>query len=129
MTTPSYSERSFGLSVGTACALFAGFGLWRGHLLAAESFGIAALLLVVLALLKPSLLAGPAALWMKFSRGLGWMNARVLLSAIFFVILTPIAALLRMSGWDALRLRSRPGSSWVPYPERYRDPKHFERMY
>lgn len=129
MMKPAYSERSFGLSVGMACALFAALGLWRGRLVAAEGFGLAALLLAVPALLKPSLLAGPAALWMKLSRGLGWLNAQVLLSAIFFVILTPIAALLRMSGRDALRLRSRPGSGWVPYPERYRPAKHFERMY
>ncbi len=129
MTKPNYSERSFGFSVGAVCALLAALSLWRGHLAAAESFGLAALLLIVPALLKPALLSRPAALWRKLSRGLGWVNARVLLSAIFFVILAPIAALLRMSGRDALRLRSRPGSGWVPYPERYRDPEHFERMY
>ena len=127
---PILHERSFGLTVGTACALFAALGLWRGHLVVAKGMGIAAVLLLVPALLRPSLLAGPAALWTKFSHGLGWVNARVLLSALFLLVLTPLAVVLRAVGWDPLRLRhARRGSGWVPCPARHRDPKHYERMY
>ena len=123
-------ERSFGLTVGTACALLAALSLWRGHLVVAKGLGLAALLLAAPALLRPSLLAGPAAVWARYSRALGWVNARVLLSAMFWVVLTPMAVVLRGARWDPLRLRhARRGSGWVPCPARHRDPKHYERMY
>src|SRR3989338_3769883 len=123
MVKTNISERSFGLSVGTACVLFAALSLWRGHLVVAKGLGVAALLLIVPAWLRPSLLTRPAALWARFSRVLGWVNGRVLLSAMFLLVLAPVAVLLRISGRDALRIRSRGGTSrWVPYPERYHHP-------
>lgn len=43
--------------------------------------------------------------WFKLAEGLGWLNSRILLSAIFYVILLPIATLQRFSGKDNLKLR------------------------
>jgi hypothetical protein len=36
--------------------------------------------------------------WMLLAQGLGWLNGRVLLSLVFFLLLTPIAWLARLSG-------------------------------
>ena len=36
--------------------------------------------------------------WLKLAQALGWMNGRILLGLVFFVILTPVALLQRLGG-------------------------------
>ncbi|KER09344.1 MAG: hypothetical protein HY22_12290 [[Candidatus Thermochlorobacteriaceae] bacterium GBChlB] len=43
--------------------------------------------------------------WFKLAEVLGWINSRVLLSAIYFLVLFPIALLHRIQAKDALTLR------------------------
>ena len=123
-------QRSFGLSVGMVCALVAAYSLWRGRHLTMWISGMLALGLLVPACVKPSLLRLPHRWWWRLARALAWVNTRVLLSALFFLIVTPAGVLGRMGGWDPLRHRRGPHESgWVPYPERLRDPRHYERLY
>ena len=44
-------------------------------------------------------------LWMKFGILLGMIISPIIMGIIFFVIFTPIAILMRLSGRDELRLR------------------------
>ncbi|MDR9415209.1 MAG: SxtJ family membrane protein [Gracilimonas sp.] len=48
--------------------------------------------------------------WYKLAEGLGWFNSRVLLSLVYFLIVTPIALLFRLFGNDPLRLKDNKGS-------------------
>jgi hypothetical protein len=43
--------------------------------------------------------------WFKLALGLGWINSRILLSVIYFVVLLPIAWLSRLFTKDPLMLR------------------------
>jgi len=122
------SHRSFGLTVGGVLALFAAFTTWRGHLLRGEVLGTIGAVLIVLALVRPSWLAGAAAGWGRIGHALGWFNSRVLLTVMFFVVLWPIGLISRLFGSDPLERRRRE-SMWTPYPERLSDPKHFERLF
>jgi len=119
-------ERAFGLGVGTVCLVLAVLWLWRGSSAGWIVGGVAAVL-IGLALTVPSLLALPSRLWWKLAHALGWLNARILLSAVFWGLLTPVGLLARIGGWDPLRLKRGFASGWVPYPAR--DAKHYERMY
>lgn len=123
-------ERSFGVSVGSVMGLVAAWAWWRGRMAAVVVLGGVALPLITLGLLKPVWLRWPSALWWRFARLLGWINARILLSVVFFGLLTPLALVMRLTGRDPLRIRRRrSGSGWLPFPVRHQDPKHFERMY
>ncbi|MBV6403837.1 MAG: hypothetical protein IT228_06740 [Flavobacteriales bacterium] len=51
--------------------------------------------------------------WMKLAHALGWFNGRVLLGAVFFLLLTPIALLRRLGRSDGLALRKPAGSIWT----------------
>lgn len=99
-------SRKFGLSVGS---VFVGvFGLVLPWALARPlprwPFLIGTPLLL-LALLWPAALAPIRRLWMKLAEALGWVNSRIILFILFFLVFTPLAFLLRLSGWDPLRLR------------------------
>lgn len=123
-------ERTFGLSVGGVCALVAAYFLWRGRTTSAVMFGLVAVGLILPALTRPSLLRVPSALWWKVAHGLGWLNGRILLSGMFLLVFTPVGMIFRLAGRDPLgRGRRGSGSGWVPYPERQRNPKHYDRMY
>ncbi|MBI2495064.1 MAG: hypothetical protein HYY59_07510 [Candidatus Omnitrophica bacterium] len=128
--TTRAQERSFGLSVGLIFGLLAAFALWRGRPAVGWVCGLIAVALVVPALTRPAWLRIPSRLWWRLARALGWVNTRVLLSVFFFFVVTPTGLVMRLCGWDPLhRRRASRGSGWVPHSERYRDPKHYERMY
>ena len=126
---PNFKERSFGISVGTVLLLIAAFLTWRGRITGAQlAAGVGAVLLI-LGLTKPMLLKWPSAVWWKFAMVLGYVNARVILTIAFLVVLTPIGLLWRVIGRDPLRRRKQNFDGWSAYPARYRDPNHFTRMY
>jgi hypothetical protein len=48
--------------------------------------------------------------WYKLAEGLGWFNSRVLLSVVYYLIVTPIAVVFRWVGNDPLLLKDTKGS-------------------
>jgi hypothetical protein len=44
-------------------------------------------------------------LWFKLAEGLGYVNSRILLSVVFFLILVPIALLARLVSGNKLKLK------------------------
>ena len=123
------SHRSFGLTVGGVLAAIAAFSAWRGHSTRAEVVGAIAAVLIVLAVVRPAALARVAGGWARVGHVLGWFNSRVLLTAIFVLVIWPTGLASRLFAADPLDRRRGTGSRWTPYPERLRDPKHFERLF
>jgi hypothetical protein len=122
------TERSFGLSVGGVLCVLAAALYWLGRPVRAEIIGVFGLALVVLGAVAPSLLKGPRVWWWRIARTVGDFNARVLLTVMFVVVFVPIGVIWRLTGKDPLgRRRGSPG--WMPYPIRYRDRRHYLRMY
>jgi hypothetical protein len=78
----------------------------------------------------PRALVWPNRVWMTLAEGLSFVTTRVILAFVFFVVLTPTGLIKRAMGWDPLHRRSTPGDSyWRPYPERQRNPRHYEKMF
>ncbi len=112
---PLPSERSFGLFFG---AVFAAIGLWlvyKGSLAWAAAFGVAAVAVAVVALAAPRWLALPNRWWFKFGLLLGAIVSPIVLGLLFFVLITPIALVMKLFGRDALERRFDPRrrSYWV----------------
>lgn len=126
---PDFKERSFGVSVGGFLLFVAAVLWWRERIdTAAILAGIGAVL-VVLGLTAPKLLYYPSAAWWKFALVLGHVNARVILTVAFLVMLTPLSLIWRLIGRDPLAIKKQHWPGWSPYPARYRDKDHFTRMY
>ncbi len=122
------TERSFGLSVGTVCTAAAALGWWRGHdVLAVVLVGVGAALLVG-GVAVPSALRVPNRIWWRFAQVLGWINARILLTVLFIVVLTPIGVIMRLCGRSPLR-RTRGATNWSPYPASRRATDHYQRLF
>jgi hypothetical protein len=126
---PKNPERSFGISVGAVLLLLAGALVWRGRITTAEIVGPIGAVLLILGLTMPSLLKYPSAAWWKFAMALGYVNARIILTIAFAIVLTPVGLFWRLTGNDPLARKRRHWPGWTPSPERFRSPDHFTRMY
>lgn len=126
---PANPEKAFGVSVGIVLLLITAALVWRGRISVAQIMGPIGAVLLILGLTKPSWLKYPSAAWWKMAMALGYVNARVILTIAFVLVLTPLGLLWRVIGRDPLARRRRNWPGWSAYPARYSDRNHFTRMY
>lgn len=98
--------REFGYFIGLGFPLIIGFLI---PLLSGHNFRLWTLLISIISLIlakfKPNLLFYPYKFWMKLGYILGWINSRLILGLVFFVVLLPIAMIMRIFGYDPLKLK------------------------
>lgn len=95
--------RSFGFVVG---GIFGVIGLWPLVVRGAGARWWALALAGVLigpAVLAPQILAPAHRLWMGLAEVLAWVNTRILLSIVFFGMVTPMGTVMRWFGRDPMR--------------------------
>lgn len=66
----------------------------------------AAIAMHVVNMMVPQIYAPVALVWLRFSRLLGTVMSKILLSFLFFGVVTPIGILRRLLGKDSLNLRA-----------------------
>jgi len=71
-----------------------------------EGLVYAAMILHVLNMILPRVYAPVAVLWLGLSHVLGTIMSKILLSILFFGLVTPIGVLRRLFGKDSLKLRA-----------------------
>lgn len=98
------TDRGFGLVFAGFFAIMAALSWWRGHAAWHYTLPIAAAFLVV-ALTFPKILAPLNKLWLKFGLLLYKVMNPLVLGLLFFLTITPIGLVMRMTGKDFLRLR------------------------
>jgi hypothetical protein len=108
------SDRVFGLVFAVVFLVIAGWPLFHGETPRWWASGVAAVF-ALLALLKPVLLAGLNRLWIKLGVLLGKVVSPIALGIVFYGVVSPIGAVMRLTGKDPLRLKLDPGaeSYWI----------------
>lgn len=89
------TNRSFGITFGIIFLLFAGFAKYRNINERAFIFLIAGGLLFIVAFFFESILAVPNRLWNKFGKALSQVVNPIVLSLLFFIVITPAGLILR----------------------------------
>ena len=121
--------RHFGLMVG---GIFAAIGLWpvlfraQGPRLWALALAVA---LVVPAIVLPRSLTYVHRSWMAAGEALGWINTRIILSVIFYAIVTPMGILMRRFGRDPMHRRFEPDATTYRVPKSPRTAAHMTRQF
>jgi len=105
----------------------AGFALigairWEWH---ATLFVIAALFAVA-ALVAPRALGPVYRVWMAVGEVLAWINTRIILTLVFFLVVTPTGLVMRLFGRSPLERRRSGTSYWDDVS--YRD-RHLEKQF
>jgi hypothetical protein len=109
--------RRFGVVVGGAFGVLALISWWRGHEIPPLVMGTLSALLVVPGLLMPRVLAPAERWWMRFAEVLGRVNARIILTVFWILVMTPVGFVRRLFGDPLDRsMRSGQTSVWVRRP-------------
>jgi multisubunit Na+/H+ antiporter MnhG subunit len=121
--------KKFGMTM--AVVFLAIFGLFFfKHKYAGAAYSLlACCVFFVTGLAAPLLLKPVYIIWMRLAFILGWVNTRIILIAIFYLIFTPIGLLMRLFRIDLLERKKQAGSYWKNKEKAEFDPLNYERRF
>ena len=68
--------------------------------------------------------------WMKAAAVLGYINSRIILSGVFYLIFTPVRVITRLVGRDPLNRRGKARDTyWIRRAKTRQTPEQFERLF
>ena len=104
--------KNFGITIGIILFIISGLLIYYGKE-AYQLIAIIASTFIGLGFIAPIILKPIYFVWMTFAAILGWVMTRLILSLVFYFILTPIGLLTRLLGEDFLALKkSKSVSYW-----------------
>ena len=100
--------RDFGLLIGFGFPLMVGWLIpaLTGHGFREWTLWVGFLGLII-GLISPRLLYYPYKSWMALGHILGWINSHIILGLVFIFVLQPIAYIMRLTGYDPLRIKRK----------------------
>jgi len=129
MQTDTKHLRSFGLTVG---GIFALIGFWplflRGEDVRWWAVVLAGLLMVP-ALVFPRSLSWIYKWWMALGHIMGWINTRIILGVVFYLVVTPIGRIRRLLGKDPMGREIRTDLNSYRIIRTPRPASHLRRQY
>ena len=108
------SNRKFGFFFTSVFAVAATYFYYSANVIWAYVFFVAALIFLLVTLVKSDALLPLNKLWTRFGLLLGMIGSPIILGIIFFGLFTPVAMFIRLSGRDELRLKcAQKASHWI----------------
>jgi multisubunit Na+/H+ antiporter MnhG subunit len=104
-------SRKSTLLVAVVLGAVGGWQLYRAHLVRGRVLLAAAAVLLVCAAIPPAAVWFNKR-WMTLAAILGYVNSRIILSALFFLVIAPVGLIARMMGHDPLTRRGAPQASY-----------------
>ena len=122
--------RDFGLLTGVILVILFGLLLpWiRGHALPQWPW-IIALILSLLAVLTPTTLRPVYQVWMRIGLVLGWINTRIILGLIFYLLIMPMNLIMRLVNRDTMERKFDPSLSTYRIPSKLKTKESMEKPY
>lgn len=104
--------KKFGVTMGIAFLVISGLFLFRQkHTVAVYGLAVSCAFFITGSLL-PALLKPVYIIWMRFAFILGWINTRIILIVIFYLVFTPVGLLMRLLRIDPLKRRGKCATYW-----------------
>lgn len=123
------SNRKFGLFFTFVFAVAAAYFYYSSNVVWTYVFIAAALIFLLVTLIKSDALLSLNKLWMRFGLLLGMIVSPIVLGVIFFGLFTPISMLMRLSRRDELRLKfAQKASHWISREEPIK-PESFKHQF
>lgn len=105
--------RTFGLTVGSAFAVLAAISWWRGHAAPPVVLGTLGGALLLAALALPRHLLPVERGWMRLAHAISRVTTPLLVGVLFYLVLTPVALVMRAFGRNVLRHPLVNDSYWI----------------
>jgi len=81
------------------------------------------------AMLSPLTLMSVYRVWMRVGYGLGWINSRIVLGVMFYVIFLPSGLIMRLAGKDPMARTLNKSQDSYRVPHTLRNKNHVERPF
>jgi hypothetical protein len=134
LNTEQKELRNFGFLMGGVLSIVCGIILWKRGLppttlAIVMAIGASAFLLIGATL--PRALRPVYILWMALAIVLGFIMTRVILTLVFFLVVTPIGLVMRMIGKDPLTKGADPSADtyWIPRTYPTKNPSRLLKYY
>jgi len=122
--------RKSALLVAAVLLGIAAWNLYRGRTTVVIIFAAVGAALLVAGLFVPAAARAFHTAWMRFAVLLGHVNSRVLLTLMYYLVVTPYGVVTRLVGRDPLRRRgAKAGSYWVERKTTRQAREQFERLF
>ncbi len=120
--------KKFGLTLGIVFGLLGAYFLWRGKSHAPYFLGASTFFLFFGAYF-PAFLKPVQKAWMTLALLMGWVMTRVILAIVFYLVITPIGFMIRLSGKDFMNrsFPRREDSYWLDHAKRVKE--DYERQF
>jgi multisubunit Na+/H+ antiporter MnhG subunit len=123
-------SRKTTLVVAAVLGLLAAWNVYRGRMIRAEIMGAVAAVLAVTGFFLPELAVRFHRGWMKLGGALGYVNSRILLTIVYFLVITPFGWIRKLMGSDPLlRRQTREDGYWHRRPIQRQAKEQFERAF
>lgn len=109
-----WEGRKFAFTVGTAFLVLAALSAWRGHYVPPRILGTVGGAFLTVGLLVPQKLSGVHRLWLGLGHAIAKVTSPIVVGALYFLVLTPVGALIRLTGRNPLRHPECNGGFWLP---------------
>jgi hypothetical protein len=106
--------RKFAFTVGAAFLVLGALSAWRGHDLPPKILWSLGGVLLLAGLVVPGRLTGVYNGWMALANAISKVTAPIMVGVVYYLVLTPIGALMRLLGRNPLRHREQDGGFWLP---------------
>jgi hypothetical protein len=122
--------RQFGITIGVVLGLLGMWCVWRGKE-GSYPLLISSILFFSSGFIFPLLLKPVQKLWMSLAVLMGWLMTRVIVTILFYLVVTPIGLLARVCGKDFLntKLDKSAHSYWISRKQTTSDKKMYENQF
>lgn len=122
--------RTSALLVGCVLLLIGAWNLYRQRPTAVAVLGCISIGLIFIGLFWPSAARRFHVAWMKLAGILGYINSRILLFLLFYLLITPYGLISRLFGRDPLTRRGGSNESyWIARKTSRQRREQFERSF
>ena len=129
-TVTDAQARKTALLVAGVLLALAAWNFYRGRMTVVVVLGSIGVALLLMGLLLPSVARRFHIVWMKFAAILGYINSRILITLMFYGLITPFGFLSRLFGRDTLNRRAQARESyWIPRETTRQTKAGFERQF
>ena len=122
--------RRFALVVSAGLTVIAGISWWRGHTVVPVVMWSVAGTLLLAGLIAPRALAPVERAWLWIGSILAWVNTRIILTLLFYAVVTPVALVMRRFR-DPLDRRLDPAAAsyWARRPSVVVSRQRYEQQF
>lgn len=110
--------RQFGIALAGILTVFGAIHFFRRRMILAQWFCGTGAVVMCLELSAPRMLKYVYSVFLKTAHAIGWFNTRVILIIIYFLLVTPIAVMMKIFGKDPLNRKIERNilTYWVKRP-------------